>query len=281
MIHGITTHRVSSFSSGNEGGNPAGVVLPKVSLPDETMQEIAKANNFSETAFAFETETPSTWRVRYFAPAMEVPFCGHATIALGAVLAREVGPGAYDLQLNDGQISVAAHQEGALFAATLESPATSHRSLGETDLTALLDLFGYKRTDLAKSIPPALIHAGAQHVVLPLASREALAGMVYDFEAGKALMEAMGLVTVLFANQESDQVYHVRNAFAAGGVVEDPATGAAAAAFAGYLRDTGLSEARHLTLYQGQDMAVPSVLNVDSSGEAGSPIKVGGTVRWL
>lgn len=250
-------------------------------LSAEPMLSIAAEVGFSETAFAVRTDDPTTWRVRYFAPAMEVPFCGHATIALGAVLAREVGPGSYGLQLNEGQISVAARQEGELFSATLQSPGTSHRALGETDLTALLDLFGYRRADLAGFIPPALIHAGAQHVVLPLNSREALARMAYDFEAGKTLMEAMGLVTVLFAYQESEQVYHARNAFAAGGVAEDPATGAAAAAFAGHLRDAGLSEVRQLTLYQGQDMGVPSVLNIDSSGEVGSPISVGGTVRWL
>ena len=55
------------------------------------------------------------WRVRYFAPEIEVPFCGHATIALGAVLGERFGEGRYKLYLNDSEISVCTENPWAIF----------------------------------------------------------------------------------------------------------------------------------------------------------------------
>ncbi|RMN33788.1 Phenazine biosynthesis protein [Pseudomonas coronafaciens pv. garcae] len=78
--------RLAAFSDGDQGGNPAGVWLG-ASLPDEArMQQIAAEVGFSETVFAVPLE--NGWRVRYFSPLAEVPFCGHATIALGAARRR-------------------------------------------------------------------------------------------------------------------------------------------------------------------------------------------------
>jgi PhzF family phenazine biosynthesis protein len=94
----MNIRRIAAFSDGNQGGNPAGVWIGS-SLPAESeMQRIASDVGFSETAFAaFDGES---WRVRYFSPECEVPFCGHATIALGAVLAIENGDGVSKLRLN-------------------------------------------------------------------------------------------------------------------------------------------------------------------------------------
>ena len=103
----------------------------------------------------------------------------------------------------------------------------------------LLQLLDYSINDLDLKIPPAKIHGGADHVVLALKTRNALARMSYDLKLGRQLMEKAGLVTVALVTAENPQLFHVRNAFATGGVLEDPATGAAAAAFAGYLRDIG------------------------------------------
>jgi len=74
--------KLSSFSDGLAGGNPAGVVID-ANLPSTVqMQKIAADIGFSETAFAMPEN--GSWRVKYFSPESEVPFCGHATIALGA-----------------------------------------------------------------------------------------------------------------------------------------------------------------------------------------------------
>ena len=73
--------RIAAFSDGDSGGNPAGVSIADA-LPDASaMQRIAAEVGFSETVFAAPIN--DGWRVRYFSPESEVPFCGHATIALG------------------------------------------------------------------------------------------------------------------------------------------------------------------------------------------------------
>ena len=68
------------------------------------MQSIAADKGYSETVFACAEK--DTWRVRYFSPETEVPFCGHGTLALGAVLAKQFGNKIFKRQLNYTQITV-------------------------------------------------------------------------------------------------------------------------------------------------------------------------------
>jgi PhzF family phenazine biosynthesis protein len=274
-----TVLRIAAFSDGDTGGNPAGIWIGDA-LPDASkMQAIAADVAFSETAFA--APEGEAWRVRYFSPLMEVPFCGHATIALGAALAHRHGDRSFDLNLNDAVISVSGRRDGNTIAAALQSPPTRSTPIDPSLRDALLDLFGYAIGDLDLKIPPARIHAGADHVVLALKSREALARMSYDFERGRALMEKAGLVTVALVTEETAQLFHVRNAFAAGGVVEDPATGAAAAAFAGYLRDIGWPPGGAIDIVQGEDMGLRSLIRAEIGETAGSSIRVSGTARFM
>jgi PhzF family phenazine biosynthesis protein len=271
--------RISAFSDGDQGGNPAGVWIGDALPPAPEMQAIAADVGFSETAFA--ARAGDAWRVRYFSPLCEVPFCGHATIALGAALALQHGDRTFALKLNSADISVAGRRDGATIAAALQSPPTRSAPLDPSLQADLLQLFGYASDDLDMRIPPARIHAGADHAVLALKSRAALAGMRYDLERGRALMEKAGLITVALVTAESAQLFHVRNAFAAGGVLEDPATGAAAAAFAGYLRDIDWPHGGVIDIVQGEDMGMRSLIRAEMSAVAGSSIKVSGTARIM
>jgi PhzF family phenazine biosynthesis protein len=277
--------KLAAFSDGDTGGNPAGVVVAPEHPSVAEMQRIAAEVGFSETAFAAPVAgTASLWRVRFFAPAAEVPFCGHATIALGAVLAREQGDGLFHLQLNDAAITVEGRREGKLFAAALQSPPT-HSTPAPAELAQeFLALFGYKPAELDPRIPPAIAHAGADHFVLGLATRKALARMQYDLGAGRLLMNLEKIVTVVLAWAESDTLVHTRNPFASGGVYEDPATGAGTAALAGYLRDLawpGVHEGGRLEIVQGEDMGSRSRLTAELTGVPGSSVRVSGTVREL
>ena len=85
--------KIAAFSDAGSGGNPAGVVIADEFPNDSEMQRVAAEIGFSETVFAVATNTG--WRVRYFSPESEVPFCGHATIALGAALALQHGDGIF------------------------------------------------------------------------------------------------------------------------------------------------------------------------------------------
>lgn len=288
--------RIAAFSDGLQGGNPAGVWIG-ASLPGaHEMQHIAAEVGFSETAFAapMSTRLPQgvqaveqtaelrEWRVRYFSPEAEVPFCGHATIALGVALARRFGEGEYGLHLNQAVIKVSGWLDGeGHWQAALQSPPTHSKPAPAELVAAALDLFGYTPTDLDPRIPPALIHGGADHLVLALNSRAALAAMEYELEQGRTLMRREGLVTILLAHAAREQLFHTRNPFAYGGVYEDPATGAATAAFAGYLRDIHWPHGGIIDIFQGEDMGMASHLHAEIPAEPGSSIRVFGRARLM
>jgi len=94
-------------------------------------------------------------------------------------------------------------------------------------------------------------------------------------------MRREGLVTILFAYAESARVFHTRNPFASGGVYEDPATGAATAAFAGYLRDIDWPHQGSIEVIQGEDMGMRSRLQAGICAAAGSSIRVSGLTRII
>jgi PhzF family phenazine biosynthesis protein len=271
--------RIAAFSDGDIGGNPAGVWIGDALPPAAEMQRIAHAIGFSETAFA--APEGRGWRVRYFSPEAEVPFCGHATIALGAALAQRNGDGVFALTLNRAGITVEGRIEGERAEAVLQSPPTKSAAAPAALVDAALALFGYTRADLDPRIPPALAHGGADHLVLALDSRALLAAMRYDLGAGRALMNAHGLVTIVLAWAENEQRFHTRNPFAAGGVYEDPATGAGTAALAGYLRDIGWPHGGRIEVVQGEDMGMRSRLFAQIGPVAGSSIRVSGSARKM
>jgi PhzF family phenazine biosynthesis protein len=271
--------RIAAFSDGGAGGNPAGVVIGDAQPSEMEMRRIAAEVGFSETAFAMPQG--AAWRVRYFSPASEVPFCGHATIALGAALAAREGDGVFALQLNDAAITVEGRKQGELYAAALQSPPTRSRAVDRALLDEALSLFHIKASELDPRIAPSHAHGGADHLVLMLKDRARLAAMDYDLARGKALMDKAGWVTILLGWIESNSRFHTRNAFASGGVFEDPATGAATAAFAGYLRDIGWPHGGAIDIVQGEDMGSRSLLHADIPVEPGSSIRVSGTARWM
>lgn len=261
-------HELSAFTDHPAGGNPAGVWIGEV-LPDpETMRAIAARLGHSETAFL----APSSGEeriVRYFSPKAEVAFCGHATIASGVVLGREEGPGTYRLQTRSGEVPVVVSRQGERWTASLTSVATRHAAPDATLLADVLRHLGWQRDDLDPALPPTVAYAGAYHLVLAVRERARLDALDYDFDPMAATMLAADLTTLQLVWRESPAVFHARDPFPVGGVVEDPATGAAAAALGGYLRDGGFEEAPfEFTVLQGEKMGRASrlVVRVPASG---------------
>jgi PhzF family phenazine biosynthesis protein len=271
--------RIAAFADGEAGGNPAGVVIGETLPEVAEMRRVAAEVGFSETAFA--APEGEGWRVRYFSPESEVPFCGHATIALGAALAERLGDGIFKLQLNHAAITVEGKRDGAAVAAALQSPPTTSSPAPAELVARTLGVFGYGAADLDPQLPPALANAGASHLVIGLAARAALAAMAYDLDEGRRLMNENGLVTIVFAFAENDRLFHTRNPFASGGVYEDPATGAGTAALAGYLRDLGWPHGGAIEIVQGEDMGSRSRLFAAIPPEPGSSIRVSGSARFL
>ena len=276
--------KIAAFSDGDQGGNPAGVVIEDTLPTANEMQSMAAEIGFSETAFATPLDgdkTTKNWRVRYFSPQSEVPFCGHATIALGAALAKKYGDNEFSLTLNAAKITVSGQIHGDLVKAALQSPPTKSRAAPPELIDKALRLFGYTQNDLDPRIPPALAHGGADHLILALKTRKALSAMAYDLEKGRVLMDAHNLVTIAFIVSETNTIFHARNAFASGGVLEDPATGAAAAALSGYLRDIDWPHGGAIDIVQGEDMGISSLLHAEISDVKHSSVRISGTARVM
>jgi PhzF family phenazine biosynthesis protein len=275
----VNVIRIAAFADGSKGGNPAGVLISDVHPSEAEMRNIAAEVGYSETAFA--EPAGEGWRVRYFSPESEVPFCGHATIALGAALALENGNGVFELKLNQADITVEGRVDDGKLSAALQSPPTRSAAISDALLDEVLRLFGYSCDDLDPALPPAWVHGGANHLALCLNSRAALSAMHYDLDAGRELMNREGLITILFAWAENAGLFHTRNPFASGGVYEDPATGAATAAFAGYLRDFDWPHQGSIEIVQGEDMGLRSRLYADISDTPGGSIRVSGAARVM
>ena len=117
--------KIAAFADNNAGGNPAGVVLSDEMPGEDAMLQAAAEVGFSETAFL--TPVDGGWRVRYFSPEREVPFCGHATIASGAALGKHSGAGEYRLFLNNGEISVSVEAGESGFNVARQAPRTGSK----------------------------------------------------------------------------------------------------------------------------------------------------------
>jgi PhzF family phenazine biosynthesis protein len=100
---------VDAFAAQAFKGNPACVVEPMAAWPDAVwMQALAAENNQAETAFLLKTDDPARFGLRWFTPALEVPLCGHATLAAGHVLFSELGldAGTITFETKSGALTV-------------------------------------------------------------------------------------------------------------------------------------------------------------------------------
>jgi PhzF family phenazine biosynthesis protein len=266
-------YHVAAFTTTPEGGNPAGVWLGDQWPDDATMQRVAKEVGFSETAFIVPTRGLRR-RVRYFSPEAPVSFCGHATIASAVILGETSGEGTYQLETSVGVVPVTVQLRDTVYEASLTSVVPRHEPASDALIAELLAALHWLPDELDPSVLPVRAYAGAWHVVLAVRTAERLASLNYDFDILKQLMLREGLTTLQLVWRESASVIHARNPFPVGGVIEDPATGAAAAALGGYLRDAGLMRVpTQFVIHQGEAMGRPSLLTVDVPVSGGIVVK--------
>ncbi len=250
--------RYAAFSAAPGGGNPAGVVLDASSLDDERMLRIAAEVGYSETAFLDGDS------LRFFSPLAEVSFCGHATVATAVALAERDGPGRSVFRTVSGVVPVETRigRDGTI-TATLVSVAPRIDGVAEPDVDEALAALRWTRSELDPALPPRVAFAGAQHLILAAATRGRLAALDYDVPRLGDLMARRDWTTVALVHRLAPTRFAARNPFPPGGVVEDPATGAAAAALGAYLREIGAVDLPStLEIEQGHDMGRPSRLIV-------------------
>jgi len=262
----------AAFTRDSDGGNHAGVILDATKWSDEDIQYAAAAVGHSETAFVIG-DAGDRLEVRYVSPVSEVAFCGHATIALAVALAEQRGPSDRTLLMRSWAVTVQTiHVAYDQLLATLTSVTPRVTEPDPRDLQEAIDALRWSLSNFQPNLPPRVSFAGASHLILVAANLECLAQSEYDFQRLKAPLDRAGWIAVHLAWPRMLQKEHiVRNAFPAGLVREESATGAATAVYGACLRRfAAVKPPVWLRLWQGERLGRPSILLVDiPDGDAG------------
>ncbi|WP_026529727.1 PhzF family phenazine biosynthesis protein [Haematomicrobium sanguinis] len=265
--------KYAAFTREGMGGNPAGIVLDARGLDDASMLGIAADVGFAETVFVIEPNVGGNGRlqrVRYFSPSAVVPFCGHATVALAVSLSETGETGDYRFLTPVGEITISTERVGGKVKASFASVEPHVRDLDDRALAEVLALLGLGRDAIDDRFPPKEAFAGNWHPNIVLSRREDFDGFTFD---GAAMSEIMrrnnwtGTVSVLRylgVGEDGVEVFEARNLFPVGAMLEDPATGSAAASTGAYLRAIGrVAPPARVRIYQGENLGRPSELIAD------------------
>ena len=258
---------VDAFAAAPFKGNPACVVEPLAEWPaDDWMQALAMENNQAETAFLLKTTDPARFGLRWFTPAVEVPLCGHATLASGHVLLAELGVEAEQItfETRSGPLIVSALAGGY----AMDFPANPPAQVATPE--GLAEALGAE---------PLETWAGP-YLVAVLKDEAAVRGLTPDIVAIQRVAEQAldgrgNLVVAALADQ--GRPYDVVSRFFApgSGIPEDPATGSAhcilAPLFSGKL---GRATLKYHQAYPGRGGDLECELRGDRVILAGSAVTV-------
>jgi trans-2,3-dihydro-3-hydroxyanthranilate isomerase len=258
------------FTDRRFAGNPLAVVLDAEGLASDTMQAVAREFNHPETVFVLAPADPAhRARLRIFTPVRELPFADHPTVGTAVLLGRIDGGGAArEIVLEEGIGAVRCavepidEQHGRARFTLPQLPAQAGAAPDDATIAAAL---GLAVADIGfGGFRPSRWSVGLPATFVPVARLAAVAD--YRPDAGK-LIAAFGEGPVYLFCGECDEpghAFHARMFAPAFGVHEDPATGSAAAAFAGLLAARGgLPDGEHaIAIEQGYEMGRPSVIGL-------------------
>ena len=291
MISGLPFYLADVFTDELFGGNQLAVFPAASSLETPAMQAIARELNLSETVFVFPPDDPGHARkLRIFTPGAELPFAGHPTVGTAFVLAsigavklqgrstsivfeEGIGPVPVRIEADDGRPMYCGFTAASLPELGPPPPPVE-------DIAAVLSLrVDEIRTD---DLAPRGASCGVPYLYIPLRDADALRRARLEPGAwSRAFSDSWAPQLYPFAEQERQGASIRARMFApAFGIPEDPATGSAAAALAGYLTAAHAPAAGTLrwTVDQGIEMGRPSRMNVecDWSGGRIAAVRVGG-----
>jgi len=273
---------VDVFTDRIFGGNPLAVVLDAQALTAAQMQSIAAEFNYSETTFVLPAGAPDhSAHVRIFTPRREVPFAGHPNVGTAVVLAGEIeskgrpSPERMVFEEAAGLVSISLLRErGGTVGAELEAPQplTVCASVPAQDAAECLSLAPSDIVGAAH--PPQVASVGLPFLVAELESREALRRAKPVLSAHERILPAVGTDSIFaYVRGESRGNLHARMFSPLDGIVEDSATGSAAAAAIALTASIGIEDGSvSWRIEQGVDMGRPSLL-------LGRTSRLGGQVK--
>jgi PhzF family phenazine biosynthesis protein len=216
MAMRVPIFQVDAFTRRRFAGNPAAVVLLATAPDDATLQAIAAENNLAETAFLLADG--DDYRLRWFTPTVEVPLCGHATLASAAVIMERLQPGREQVVFHSASGPLTVKRAGAGYVmdfparpfAPVPTPTGMAQALGATPIEVVADAGNYtvllETARLVRELAPDL--------------------------AAIARLDRTGVVVT--APGDLDYDFVSRYFAPAKGIPEDPVTGGAHCALAPY-----------------------------------------------
>lgn len=291
-------YQLDVFTNRAFAGNPLAVFPAARGFSDKQMQQIAREMNLSETVFVLPSNKPeAVRRLRIFTPTKELPMAGHPVVGTWNLLAQlgfvenapengkveikhELGIGVLPVEIEfaNGKPQVVTMTQGKFAPGEVVTNANLRRAIAES--------FGFSIDDLANDAPIQVCGTGVNFTIVPLRSLEVLKIARANAAKLAELPKNLPGEFSLFARESIENTasaVHTRMFAPEFGIVEDPATGAAAGALAGYLLHHGLlannqSRVHRFTIEQGDFIARPSRIQVEVTGAAGNVerVRVGG-----
>ncbi len=290
MTRKLRYHLLDVFTDRPLTGNPLAVVEAADALSGAEMQAIAREFNLSETAFLLEPHDPvSSARLRIFTPLAELPFAGHPAVGAAALIAQTR---ASEILARSDVVIVLETQFGRLRCEALR--ARGGTTFAQFALPALPQRLGdpppREAIAAALSLEPGAIGfdrhvptryaAGVPFLFVPVQSRAALDAARRTANFAAVVGEAAGVYLYTRETVDSANAIQARMLANGLGIDEDPATGSAAAAFAGVAHEFERPEdgAHEIFIEQGYAMNRPSRITLGMDVDAGrlSSVRVGG-----
>jgi len=211
----IETYIVDSFTDKPFKGNPAGVCLLNQKMTDEQMLSIAKELGLSETAFITLIDKPNKYSIRYFSPVMEIPLCGHATLASSKVL-FETNPEMNHIHfknIQDLDLMIKKHQE------KIEMEFPVYDTIPQNTPEELLKALGIEK------ISNSVFNKETSILLIEIESCQLLNNITPNFEKLKASHNSINGVLVTAISDKNDFDFESRYFWPWSGTNEDPVTG--------------------------------------------------------
>jgi PhzF family phenazine biosynthesis protein len=222
----MRTFIVDAFTNQPFRGNQAGVCFIDDAFDPKNFLPVSRELGFSETAFLQKTKDPSTWLIRFFSPIMEIPLCGHATLASAAVLFEELVANTLTFVNVDGlRIPISRSQND------IEIEFPIYETIPASVPQNLLDALGLK-TSL-----DARYNSETNILMLEIGDAEVLGALAPDYQTLKASHDSINGVLVTAESNDDFYDYHYRYFWPWSGTNEDPATGGVQTFLAPYWAD--------------------------------------------